>query len=46
MTNTESVGEHISPDRMEAVAQSQALRHQAWPEDIVGTVMFLWLFGQ
>ncbi|MCY3644428.1 MAG: SDR family oxidoreductase [Acidimicrobiaceae bacterium] len=41
VTNTETVGEHIAPDRMEAVAQSQALRRQAWPEDIVGTVMFL-----
>ena len=26
---------------MEALAQSQALRRQAWPTDIVGTVMFL-----
>ena len=41
VTNTETVGEHIAPDRMEAVAQSQALRRQAWPEDIVGTVLFL-----
>ena len=41
VTNTETVGEHIAADRMEAVAQSQALRRQAWPEDIVGTVLFL-----
>ena len=41
VTNTETVGEHIAPERMEAVARSQALRRQAWPEDIVGTVMFL-----
>ena len=41
VTNTETVGEHIAPDRMEAVAQSQALRRQAWPDDIVGTVLFL-----
>ena len=41
VTNTETVGEHITADRMEAVAQSQALRRQAWPEDIVGTVLFL-----
>ena len=41
VTNTETVGEHIDPDRMEALAQYQALRRQAWPEDIVGTVMFL-----
>ena len=41
VTNTETVGEHIALDRMEAVAQSQALRRQAWPEDIVGTVLFL-----
>jgi len=41
VTNTDTVGEHIAPDRMEAVAQSQALRRQAWPEDIVGTVLFL-----
>ena len=41
VTNTETVGEHIAPDRMEALAQSQALRRQAWPEDIVGTVLFL-----
>ena len=41
VTNTETVGEHIDPDRMETLAQSQALRRQAWPDDIVGTVMFL-----
>ena len=41
VTNTETVGEHIDPDRMETLAQSQALRRQAWPTDIVGTVMFL-----
>ena len=41
VTNTETVGQQIAPDRMEAVAQSQALRRQAWPEDIVGTVLFL-----
>ena len=41
VTNTETVGEHIDPDRMETLAQSQALRRQAWPADIVGTVMFL-----
>ena len=41
VTNTETVGEHIDPDRMETLAQSQSLRRQAWPEDIVGTVMFL-----
>jgi len=41
VTNTETVGEHIDPDRMETLAQSQALRRQAWPDDIVGTMMFL-----
>ena len=41
VTNTETVLEHIDPDRMETLAQSQALRRQAWPDDIVGTVMFL-----
>ncbi len=41
VTNTETVGEHIDAERMEAVAQSQALRRQAWPKDIVGTVLFL-----
>ena len=41
VTNTETVGEHIAPDRMETLARSQALRRQAWPEDIVGTVLFL-----
>ena len=29
VTNTETVGEHIAPDRTEAVAQGQALRRQA-----------------
>ena len=41
VTNTETVAEHVDPDRMETLAQSQALRRQAWPDDIVGTVMFL-----
>ena len=41
VTNTESVAEHIAPERMETAAQSQAIRRQAWPSDIVGTVMFL-----
>ena len=41
VTNTETVGEHIASDRMETLAQSQAIRRQAYPEDIVGTVMFL-----
>ena len=41
VTNTETVGEHVAPDRMEAVAQHQAIRRQAWPDDILGTVMFL-----
>ena len=41
VTNTETVREHIDPGRMEILAQSQALRRQAWPDDIVGTVMFL-----
>ena len=41
VTNTETVREHIEPGRMETIAQSQALRRQAWPADIVGTVMFL-----
>ena len=41
VTNTETILEHIAPDRMAALAESQALRRQAWPEDIVGTVMFL-----
>ena len=41
VTNTETVGKHIAPDRMEAMAESQALRRQARPEDIVSTALFL-----
>ena len=41
VTNTDTISEHIASDQMEMFAQSQALRRQAWPEDIVGTVLFL-----
>ena len=41
VTNTETVMQYVDPDRMETLAQSQALRRQAWPTDIVGTVTFL-----
>ena len=41
VTNSETILEHIDPDRMATLAESQALRRQAWPSDIVGTVMFL-----
>ena len=31
VTNTETVGEHIASDRMETLAQSQAIRRQPFP---------------
>jgi NAD(P)-dependent dehydrogenase (short-subunit alcohol dehydrogenase family) len=41
VTNTETIGEHVGVDAMAGMAQTQAIKREAWPDDMVGTVLFL-----
>lgn len=40
-THTETTAEHIGADRMQEIARLQAVKREARPSDIVGTVLFL-----